>query len=291
MKKVVKLILCSLLIFLVIGCKKEEKEIKNKIFSFEDKYYIEGKFIDLDKETLNNMIENKESFGVFVYQPLCAASSSFNEVLNEFINQYQMSFYKVKYSDIKETNLGKTLKYYPSFIIYKDGELVEYLEADKDEDLEYYKSVDGFKNWITKYVKINEKSNSNNISNTEINRDVSIDIDIDEISYNKNKVNIYLFWGSGCPHCEHAIEYIESLEGEYGKYFTLNKFEVWNNDRNKQIYTLFANKMGDSVKGVPYIIIGEKSFYGFSENSKDEILDAITSQYKNSYDIYFDNRK
>lgn len=46
--------------------------------------------------------------------------------------------------------------------------------------------------------------------------------------------------------------------------------------------------MGDTTNGVPYTIIGEKSFFGFGESSKEEFLKAIEEQYQNNYDVYFD---
>ena len=82
-----------------------------------------------------------------------------------------------------------------------------------------------------------------------------------------------------------------SITNEYGKYFKLNKFEVWHNENNKKIYQQFSSKMGDKSKGVPYIIIGEQSFIGFSSSYKEDIIKAITSQYKNSYDVYFSNKE
>ena len=53
----------------------------------------------------------------------------------------------------------------------------------------------------------------------------------------------------------------------------------------------FASALGYQAKGVPFIVIGNKVIRGFSESKEQEIIDAITSQYKNSYDVYFDARK
>ena len=47
--------------------------------------------------------------------------------------------------------------------------------------------------------------------------------------------------------------------------------------------------MDDEITGVPYTIIGNKSFKGFSERYEEEMLVAIKEQYKDSYDVYFDN--
>ena len=49
--------------------------------------------------------------------------------------------------------------------------------------------------------------------------------------------------------------------------------------------------MGDEVKGVPYTIIGKETFTGFSEDYEENMLNAIKNQYKNSYDVYFDETK
>ena len=70
------------------------------------------------------------------------------------MKKYKISFYKIPYSKIKNTELGKKIKYYPSFIIYQNGKIIDYLEADKNEDLKRYKNVDEFKQWFTKYIKI-----------------------------------------------------------------------------------------------------------------------------------------
>ena len=282
MKKVVKIVFCILL-FMVVGC-------KNKIFSFEEKYYNEASLNEIQYEELNKLVDNKESFGVFIYQPLCETSSGFESVLNTFIKQYQMSFYKVAYSDIKNTDLGKKIKYYPSFIIYKEGEIVDYLEADKDEDTNIYKNIEDFKSWLSSYVTLPNITNSYEENENTNLKDFNITVEVDDISYDENKVNIYLFWGDGCPHCENAKNFFESIEEEYGKYFKLNKFEVWYNKDNKEIMNQFASAMGEEVKGVPYIIIGNKTYKGFSESYKESIVEAITSQYKNSYDVYFNRR-
>ena len=282
MKKVVRIIFCILLC-MVVGC-------KNKIFSFEEKYYKEASLNEIQYEELNKLVDNKESFGVFIYQPLCETSSGFESVLNNFIRQYQMSFYKVAYSDIKNTDLGKKIKYYPSFIIYEEGKIVDFLEADKDEDINRYKNIEDFKSWLSSYINLPKTINSYEENENTNLKDFNITVEVDDISYDENKVNIYLFWGDGCPHCENAKNFFESIEEEYGKYFKLNKFVVWYNKDNKEIMNQFASAMGEKVKGVPYIIIGNKTYKGFSSSYKESIIEAITSQYKNSYDVYFNRR-
>ena len=87
------------------------------------------------------------------------------------------------------------------------------------------------------------------------------------------------------------MQFFESIEKEYGKYYNLYKFEVWHNDENARLFNIFANAMGDNAQGVPYTIIGEHSFIGFGENYKEEFIKTIEEQHKNNFDIYFDKIK
>lgn len=287
MKKLVLLLIMACL--LITGCKKEESK-----FSFDEKYYHKSEFIELEKENLNKLIKDKESFGIFIYQPLCSNSYEFNKVLTEFSKKYQISFYKMSYSNMKETKLGDSIKYYPSLVIFKDGKMIDFLDANSNEDINYYKTLRGLKKWFSKYVNIEEtyinNTDTSGDSETETNTYTKIDTLLENIVYDENKVNIYFFWGDGCPHCKEEFKFFESIKTEYGDYFTLNSFEVWHNDKNQDLLKQFAGSMGDEVSGIPYTIIGNKTFTGFGENHEKEILDAIKEQYKNSYDVYFDKK-
>ena len=263
----------------------------NKTFMLEEKYYGESKFVEIDNEDYDKLISDKESFAIFIYQPLCAASSSFKEVLTEYSNTKGVVFYKMTQTKMKESKLGETLKYYPSLVIVKDGKVVDYLDANSSDDTRYYQNAENFNNWFTTYVELKEYDGENvNTTTKNINHDVKIDATLDNVTYDKNKVNIYFFWGDGCPHCEEGFKFLDSISDEYGKYFKLNKFEVWKNEDNAKLMEQFASKMGDEISGVPYIVIGERTFKGFSEKHKESIKAAIKEQYKDSYDVYFENK-
>jgi len=282
-KKLIGFSLAMIFCFLLVGCNN-----KQDTFSLDKEYYQNNSFNELDKNTFDDLINNEKSFAIFIYQPLCTTSYEFNKILTEFANQYQISFYKMSFSDMKETELKEYIKYYPSLVIYYEGEIVDYLDANSDSDSEYYKSVDGFKKWFSNYVSIQKaNSNDNLILEEETNNHTKIDAKLEDIVYDENKVNIYFFWGNGCPHCEEEFKFLKSIETEYGNYFTLNTFEVWYSKDNAKILEQFANAMGDEVSGVPYTIIGNKTFTGFSETYKEQFLKAIKDQYHNSYDVYF----
>ena len=155
MKKII-----SLLLFCIIftGCTKKEATT----FYLEDKYYNTVSYITSNSEEVNELIENKSSFVLFVYQDLCVNSYNFEKVLNEFVNENQIGIVKIAYSDIKNTLLADTIKYYPSFVIFKEGKIVDYLDANSDEDTKYFKNIDDFSDWFKSYIKIKETKKINN---------------------------------------------------------------------------------------------------------------------------------
>ena len=143
MKKIIVLLLVSLLL---VGCSGKIK--------LEDKYYEKSEYIDLDYSKVDDLIKSKESFVLFIYQPMCTMSSSFEELLDEYMEIRKISIYKMSFTDMKKTELKDTVRFYPSFIIFKDGEVVDFLDADSDEDTKKYKELDAFKEWFESYVEV-----------------------------------------------------------------------------------------------------------------------------------------
>ncbi len=125
-----------------------------KTFYLDENYYSSDTIKEISISELDTLIENKKSFVVFVYQPMCLTSNDFAQVLNEFSNEEKITIYKIAYSNIKDTKLGTKVKYYPSFLIYNKGKLISYLKSNKDEDTLCYISKEEFKKWFTKYVKL-----------------------------------------------------------------------------------------------------------------------------------------
>lgn len=155
MKKKVLLIILIVLSFLVTIILKQN----NKPFYLEDSYYGINNVTEINVDELNELINNKKSFAVFVYQPMCINSCDFEKVLDEFLEEEKISIYKIAFSDIRDTEIGKSVKFYPSFIIYNNGNMIDFLESNKDEDVNYYTSKEGFKKWFTKYVKLKNDIN------------------------------------------------------------------------------------------------------------------------------------
>lgn len=104
----------------------------------------------------------------------------------------------------------------------------------------------------------------------------------------EEKTNIYLFYGSTCPHCQGFVEFLESIVDEYGKYFNLVAYETWGNSDNANLMSKVAKVFGEDAGGVPYIVIGDKTWSGYSEAYNQEIIDQVVSLYsvEDRYDVF-----
>ena len=104
----------------------------------------------------------------------------------------------------------------------------------------------------------------------------------------KDKINVYFFHGDGCPHCEDATRFFDSIGEEYKKYYNLEKYEVWHDKENSSLMEKVRRRLGDDPKGgVPYIVVGKKSFSGFDDSVGEQIKKAISDEYNKSkrYDV------
>ena len=135
---------------------------------------------------------------------------------------------------------------------------------------------------IMPFAVFAEEEASNNDENTT-----------EEASSNDNsdskKVNVYFFRGEGCSHCAEAEEWFDSIKEEYSEYYNLIDYEVWYNTDNSDLMQKVADARGEEAEGVPYIIIGDKSWNGFDSSYEEDMINQIKSVYaqdvKDRYDI------
>lgn len=97
-------------------------------------------------------------------------------------------------------------------------------------------------------------------------------------------VNIYIFYGNGCPHCAELEEYMKNTLKQDSNYNTMFKtvyFEVWYNSTNSSLMSSVAEHFNYSVSGVPFFVIGDKYFSGYGDTMNDQITAAIKEAYEN----------
>ena len=104
-----------------------------------------------------------------------------------------------------------------------------------------------------------------------------------------DKVTMYVFYGSTCPHCQELEEYVHDTlrkDPKVKDFLEVKYYEVWEDSNNSKLMMQVGNKLNVEVKGVPFMIIGEKYFMGYGESMNNTIVDTIVKQKNN--DKYVD---
>ncbi|NPV41753.1 MAG: glutaredoxin family protein [Anaerolineae bacterium] len=87
-------------------------------------------------------------------------------------------------------------------------------------------------------------------------------------------VNVYFFWGDGCPHCAAEKPFLESLVEQYPQ-VKLHAYEIYYVEKNRELFKEFGTALDFEPQGVPTTIIGRQYWVGFREEYKTEIEAAI----------------
>lgn len=142
-------------------------------------------------------------------------------------------------------------------------------------------------------VRASEKYNTLDFEATLA--DEELEHEYKEYKPNSDAITIYLFRGKGCGYCRAFLTYLNGITDEYGKYFKLESYEVWNDQANSTLLGEVSEYMGEVAGGVPYIVIGDKVFPGYAEQYNEGIQEAIKTLYDTKkskrYDVFAEMKK
>ena len=108
-------------------------------------------------DELRTMTEEKKSFILFVSQPECKTAEHLRGILQELISEYPVQIFEVSFSDLKNSGLADEVRFYQSLVIYRQGKIADFLDANDDADTEAYNSLGGLKAWLTNVVILDYK--------------------------------------------------------------------------------------------------------------------------------------
>jgi thiol-disulfide isomerase/thioredoxin len=97
------------------------------------------------------------------------------------------------------------------------------------------------------------------------------------------EVNLYFFWGEGCPHCAKEKPFLEKLGQKYPQ-LNIHELEVWGNRENLKLMVEFGKKLDATVSGVPFTVVGEHYISGWMDEAYTggQIEEAIQCAIQNS---------
>ena len=99
------------------------------------------------------------------------------------------------------------------------------------------------------------------------------------MSAKANDVNIYLFHSQDCSHCKAEIKWLEEIKENYDN-VTVQEYEVTRNSDNASLESKVRKQFNTTTPVVPFTVIGEKYFIGFSDDTKSGIIKMI-DKYSN----------
>ncbi len=128
------------------------KSMVPKTFKLDAEYYGTSEAIDIDKEAYEKLIEEKKSFVIMVDKPNCFTTADMRKRMTEFPEDMQFKYYRIMWAQARESSLHEYVKYVPSVAIIHTGEVVDFLDADSDEDTAKYNEVQALQDWIKSYI-------------------------------------------------------------------------------------------------------------------------------------------
>lgn len=146
-----KIIIILFVLIVLVGCNSTEK------FYLSDKYYNNNELNSITVDEVEKLINEKDSFVLYTYNNYCTLPISCEDIFTSFIESNNISFNSLSFSELKESSIYEEVKYAPSIIIFKEGKIIDYLDANADKDLNKYQDEDEFTEWISNYIYLVKK--------------------------------------------------------------------------------------------------------------------------------------
>lgn len=101
-------------------------------------------------------------------------------------------------------------------------------------------------------------------------------------------VNLYLFYGEGCPHCSKERAFLEKAKERYGDKIVINEYEIYYNYKNASIFMNTVKRLNINNGGVPLLVFSDDKFisgYGIDATTGVQITSMIEGCLKDGCDF------
>lgn len=140
-----KVFVTLVLLIILVGC-------GNKKFYLDEEHYEKGIITSITRDELNKLEKDKKNFMVFVYLPGCTSCAEFRSVLEGYIEDNTLEFYTIAINDLKDSVILDHIEFAPSLVLYKEGKIVDALDAASDKDKAALTTEDGLVDWLDDYI-------------------------------------------------------------------------------------------------------------------------------------------
>ena len=102
---------------------------------------------------------------------------------------------------------------------------------------------------------------SNHTENEDVESVFNYNATKEDVTFN-NLLNVYLFWGDGCPFCEKEIAFLKE------------------NEENQAMLQEVKRKLNNTATGIPFLVFNDNITVGFNESFQNELLTEILKANK-----------
>lgn len=79
-------------------------------------------------------------------------------------------------------------------------------------------------------------------------------------------VDLYFFWGEGCPHCAAEEKFLAKIQPRYPS-LKIHAFEVWKDSEGQKIFSEISKLLKLQQTGVPLTIVGLEAYTGYGTDA------------------------
>ena len=87
-------------------------------------------------------------------------------------------------------------------------------------------------------------------------------------------VDMYIFYGKGCPHCSRLITFLDGIKDNYPMLNIIEK-ETYSDNENRKLFSKMVKAFDTNIKGVPTTFIDDRVIVGFSNSIKTQLEQEI----------------
>jgi glutaredoxin len=95
-------------------------------------------------------------------------------------------------------------------------------------------------------------------------------------------INVYFFRGEGCPHCAEEEKFLNEIKSDYPN-LKVRDYEVYYNRKNQKLFKEVADKLGARSSAVPFTVIGDSYFIGFSKAQTGAAIESKIAECSASF--------
>ena len=98
-------------------------------------------------------------------------------------------------------------------------------------------------------------------------------------SESSDKVTLYLFRQTGCPHCADEMIYLNDHLDELSEKIDIVVYDIYEGN-NRELIVGLLDELGIEYEGAPFNVIGKKTFVGFADSIAASFEDFVDTAYK-----------